>query len=340
MFIGATEVLARVRTLGEEEIQPGEAGWLQLEMREPVVAIRGDHYIIRRPSPGETLGGGRVVDPHPKGRHKRFAAGLLERLESLSVGAPEDIFLQSLAAMQSAPLPEVTQRSNLEIDSAQRALENLLDRGEIIILENTNGELSVNSDVLVAARGYWNQISTAALVAVGDYHRAYPLRRGMPKEELKSKLKVSPRFFSRLVTKLIQESMLREKGPLIFQPEHEIRFSAQQGEKVSQLLHQFSTSPYSPPSIKDSKLAVGEDVYRAMVELELLVPVSAEVVFRKQDYDQSVAEVMGLIQEMGAVSAAQVRDHFHTSRRYALALLEHLDELGVTVRQGDVRKLK
>ena len=65
LFIGAAEVLARVRTLGKEEIQPGDEGWLQLEMREPIVAIRGDHYIIRRPSPGETLGGGRVVDPHP-----------------------------------------------------------------------------------------------------------------------------------------------------------------------------------------------------------------------------------------------------------------------------------
>ena len=340
LFIGAAEVIARVRALGDEEIQPGEDGWLQLEMREPIVAIRGDHYIIRRPSPGETLGGGRVVDPHPKGRHKRFAPGLLERLESLSAGAPEDIFLQSLAAMQSAPLREVTQQSNLEIDSAQMALENLLDRGEIIILETINGELLVNRDVLVTTKGYWNQTSMAALVVVGDYHQAYPLRRGMPKEELKSKLKVSPRFFSRLVTKLTHESMLREEGPLIFQPEHEIRFSAQQEEKVNQLLHQFSTSPYSPPSIKDSKPAVGEDVYQAMVELEMLIPVSSEVVFRKQDYDHMVAEVKGLIQEVGTISAAQVRDHFHTSRRYALALLEHLDEIGVTVRQGDVRKLK
>lgn len=340
LFIGAAEVLARVRTLGKEEIQPGDEGWLQLEMREPIVAIRGDHYIIRRPSPGETLGGGRVVDPHPRGRHKRFAPGLLERLESLSAGAPEDIFLQSLAAMQSAPLREVTQQSNLEIDSAQTALENLLDSGEIIILETVNGELSVSNDVLVAARGYWSQVSTAASVAVGDYHHAYPLRRGMPKEELKSKLKVSQRFFSRMVAKLINDDMLREAGPLIFQPEHEIRFSSQQEEKVNELLQQFSTSPYSPPSIKDSKQAVGEDVFQAMVELEMLVPVSGEVVFRKQDYDQMVAEVKALIRELGTVSAAQVRDHFHTSRRYALALLEHLDQIGVTVRQGDVRKLK
>ena len=109
---------------------------------------------------------------------------------------------------------------------------------------------------------------------------------------------------------------------------------------MKNLLHQFSTAPYSPPSIKDSISAVGEEVFQAMVDLKLLFPVSPEVVFRKDDYDQMVVEVKELINEKGTVSAAQVRDHFNTSRRYALALLEHLDEIGVTVRQGDTRKLK
>lgn len=124
------------------------------------------------------------------------------------------------------------------------------------------------------------------------------------------------------------------------QPEHVIQFSSQQEKSIELLLQQFSASPFSPPSTKDSKSAVGEDVFQAMVDLVLLVPVSAEVVFRKEDYDQMVAEVKGLIIKNGPVSAAQVRDHFNTSRRYVLALLEHLDEIGVTVRQGDVRRLK
>ena len=95
-YIGSAEVLARVRLLGVEELAPGEAGWLQLELVEPVVAARGDHYILRRPSPGETLGGGVVVEPHPKGRHKRFAAETLARLEALAQGTPAEVLLQSL----------------------------------------------------------------------------------------------------------------------------------------------------------------------------------------------------------------------------------------------------
>ncbi|MCJ7535877.1 MAG: selenocysteine-specific translation elongation factor [Anaerolineales bacterium] len=340
LYIGAAEVLARVRTLGKDVIQPGEAGWLQLEMREPVVAIRGDHYILRRPSPGETMGGGRVVDPNPKGRHKRFAIDLIERLESLSKGAPEDIYLQSLAALQAAPLREVTQQSNLEADSAQIALEQLVDQGKIVILEPRVKDLLVSSDILATTNGYYDQISSTALGVIQEYHTIYPLRRGMPKEELKSRLKISTRLFSSLVRKLVRDGSLREEGPLILQPDHEISFNTQQEKNVEHLLRQFSASPYSPPSIKDSKSAVGADIYQAMVDLGFLIPVSSDVVFRKEDYDQMVAEVQALLTKKGTLSAAQVRDHFNTSRRYVLALLEHLDEIGVTIRQGDVRRLK
>lgn len=340
LFIGAEEVLARVRTLGKEVIQPGEAGWLQLEMRQPLVAIRGDHYILRRPSPGETMGGGRVVDAHPARRHKRFSAGLVERLESLAAGAPEDIFLQSLAMLRAAALKEVTQQSNLEVEVAQRALENLLEKGEIILLEPKSGDLSVNDDQLVITKGYWEQISATVTSVIKEFHASSPLRKGMPKEELKSRLKISSRLFNGVLRGLIIDGRIQEAGPLISGLEHEISFNPQQQVRVQNLLEQFASSPYSPPSIKDSKSMVGEDVFQAMVDLDYLLPVSNEVVFRLKDYERMVEEIKAMLASQETITAAQVRDHFNTSRRYALALLEHLDEIGVTIRQGDVRKLR
>jgi selenocysteine-specific elongation factor len=340
LFIGSSQVLGRVRLLGQEEIQPGQMGWLQLETREPVVAMRGDRYILRRPSPGETLGGGSVVDPHPKGRHKRFTPGMVARLETLSAGEPEDIYLQTLAALQAAPLQIVTQKSNLESSSAQEAFERLFSKGDIILLEAQGGSISVNSDILITTLGYWEQLSATTLAAVSNYHQSNPLRRGMPKEELKSKLKITARLFSGLVARLKQENQIHEEGPIIKLPPHGINFTPQQEEKIKKLLHQFALSPQSPPSVKESKIIVGEDVYQAMVDLETLVPVSPDVVFRKEDYDQMVEEIKTLLTKEGTISAAQVRDHFNTSRRYALALLEHLDEIGLTIRMGDIRRLK
>lgn len=340
LFIGSAEVLARVRTLGKDRLSPGEEGWLQLETKEPVVAVRGDHYILRRPSPGETIGGGIVVDPNPKGRHKRFAAGLIERLASLAEGTPADILIQSLATLGAAPMREVANHANLEESDAQTAIDELIRRNILVILEDEKGELLVHSDILVSNSSYWEQLSTETLYEVENYHIRHPLRSGMPKEELKSRLNVSPRLFSSLIRNLIRVESIREVGPLISSPDHEINFSPHQEQAVSMMQDRFQSSPFSPPSIKDTKAELGEDVYNALVELDILVPVSAEVVFRREDYNRMVAELEDLFRSQGTLSAAQVRDHFNTSRRYVLALLEHLDEIGLTIREGDVRRLR
>lgn len=340
LFIGSAEVLARVRTLGKDRLSPGEEGWLQLETKEPVVAVRGDHYILRRPSPGETIGGGIVVDPNPKGRHKRFAAGLIERLASLAEGTPADILIQSLATLGAAPMREVANHANLEESDAQTAIDELIRRNILVILEDEKGELLVHSDILVSNSSYWEQLSTETLYEVENYHIRHPLRSGMPKEELKSRLNVSPRLFSSLIRNLIRVESIREVGPLISSPDHGIKFSPHQEQAVSVMQDRFQSSPFSPPSIKDTKAELGEDVYNALVELDILVPVSAEVVFRREDYNRMVAELEDLFRSQGTLSAAQVRDHFNTSRRYVLALLEHLDEIGLTIREGDVRRLR
>ena len=99
-FVGASETIATLRLLGTEELLPGEEGWIQLELRDPVVTVRGDRYILRRPSPSETLGGGVIVDHQPKGRHKRFDEDMLKSLESLTQGSPADILFEAALGLE------------------------------------------------------------------------------------------------------------------------------------------------------------------------------------------------------------------------------------------------
>jgi selenocysteine-specific elongation factor len=139
---------------------------------------------------------------------------------------------------------------------------------------------------------------------------------------------------------LIAAGDLQQSGPLVRIPGHAVQFSPQQEAKVERLMVRFEASPYTPPSIKESQAEVGEELFNALLDLEKLIAVSPEVVFRQQDYQEMVAEVQRLLQARGEVTAAEVRDHFNTSRKYALALLEHLDAIGVTVRKGDVRRLR
>ena len=136
-YIGTSETVADVRLLGKEFISPGESGWLQLELRNPVVTARGDKYILRRPSPAETIGGGMVVDPSPKGRHKRFDETVLKTLSAMAQGSPAEVLFQSSLALGIAPIKEVISRSQLEKIEAEFALRELIEKGQCIQFEES-----------------------------------------------------------------------------------------------------------------------------------------------------------------------------------------------------------
>jgi selenocysteine-specific elongation factor len=282
-----------------------------------------------------------IVDPRPKGRHKRFSNETLSRLEALSQGTPAEILFQALAALGSASLREVIARSNLEAGAAGAALTDLVESGQLVAVEEPpGGMLTPKLDLLVTSRGHWENLAARVQAELENYHRAHPLRRGMPKEELKSRLKIAPRLFNAGLRRLISAGIAQETGPLIHRPEHAIRFSSQQQQLVESLLDRFADTPYAPPSAKDSQAQVGEDIFAALLETSALVAVAPDVVFRRADYERLVSEVRRLLEQRGTVTAAEVRDHFNTSRRYALALLEHMDSLGITVREGDARRLR
>ncbi len=330
LFLGAAETIAHVRLLGQETLAPGETGWLQLELCEPVVAVRGDRFILRRPSPGETLGGGTVVDPHPVRRHKRFDTSLLRSLEALAQGSPAEVLLEAAQALGPAAWSEVLGRARLEETVARSALQTLLEAGQVLQLEE-----------FVLTAGHWQSLACAAESAAAAYHRAYPLRRGMPREELRSKLKLPPRPFNLIAARLLEGGLLTAPGAnLLALPQHRVRFSPQQEAAISRLMAKFAAAPFAPPSVKECQAETGEEVFAALLENGDLIQVSAEVVFRQADYETMVRKIRQAIIEKGAITLAEVRDLFGTSRKYVQALLEHLDAQGITVRLGDVRRLK
>ena len=337
-FVGASETIANLRLLGIEELNPGEDGWIQLELRDPVVAVRGDRYILRRPSPGETLGGGVIVDHQPKERHKRFDKNVLKSLESISQGTPADVLLEAALALSIASIKEVVTRSRLEDADAEIALKELLEASSLVPLEE--GIPTIRSGLLIIALPHWNALREKTSQTVESYHQNYPLRRGIPREELKSKLKLASRAFNASINKLIADHFLTDQSTFLAKPEHEVRFDNGQQAQVQALMHKFEQSPYSPPSVKDCQTEIGAEILNALIELGQFIAVSSDVIFRKQDYDFMVDRIKQEIQLTERITLSEVRDLFNTSRKYAQALLEHLDTLGITTRDGDFRKLR
>jgi len=338
LFVGASETIASLRLLGTEELDPGEEGWIQLELRDSIVAVRGDRYILRRPSPGETLGGGVIVDHQPGGRHKRFDETVLRSLESISQGTPADILFEAALALNIASIKEIVARSRLEPADAETALTELLDTGLLMPLEEKIP--TIIGDLLMLARPHWNILRDKLLQTVESYHKNYPLRRGIPREELKSRLKLSARAFNVVLNRLNADDFLRDYSAVIAAPAHEVRFDQSQQAKVQAVMQKFEQSPYSPPGVKELQTEVNEEILNALIEMGELIAVSSDVIFRKQEYDSMLGRIKSEIQHKEKITLGEVRDLFNTSRKYAQALLEHLDAMGVTVREGDFRKLR
>lgn len=338
VFSGASESMAAVRVLGAEKLLPGEEGWLQLELRTPLVAVRGDRYILRRPSPGETLGGGVIVDHQPAGRHKRFDEAVLRSLESRLRGSPAELIYEAASSAGLAPLNRITARSRLEAEAASEGLEELIRQGRLLILEE--GRPTPQADLLAACLPFWDALRAQALEALAVYHRSFPLRKGIPREELKSRLELDSRAYQALLRDLTSTGQLISEGSAFRLPGHSIQFKPGQQEKINLAMRRFAESPYSPPSVKECQEALGAELLAALIDSAELVQVSSEVLFRRSDYEAMKAGILTALKNDGRITLAQVRDLFGTTRKYAQALLEHLDSTGLTIREGDSRRLR
>jgi selenocysteine-specific elongation factor len=332
VFIGAAEVMGRTRLLGARRLEPGAEGWLQLALSAPLAAVRGDRFILRRPSPGTTLGGGRVLDPHPGRRHRRFRQEVVARLETLRRGTPAELLLQALQRLEPITLDKLWAQAGLEQKTAAAAWDELLSQKQVALLEQ----------YAVSRAGRQRLLERMAMI-LNEYHRQNPLRIGMSREELRSRIKLPPPIFQALVGQAAAAELLVERGTVIHAPGHTIRFNKSQQTAVDQLLQRMAGAGINSPSVKEVKTAVGEEVYAAVIDLGTLVQVADDVVYSQDDYRRFTGRIEAYLadteQSHGRINAAQVRDMFGTSRKYAIALLEHLDQIKVTRRVGDERQL-
>ena len=334
-FSGSAEVVAKARLLDNEAIPPGEEGWVQLRLAKPVALVKGDRFIVRQPSPPLTIGGGVVVDPHPR-RHRRFHPEALKRLEALAYGTPQEVLLQFLQIEEPCQARELIERSGLTDEVATEALEGLLAQGQVLALGG--------GQYLVSKRG-WEALLERLTSILGDYHRRHPLHRGMPRGELREYLRrrirgLSSKLFNEIMARAAKEGKLVEEGAIVRLPEHRVRFTPDQQRRVDQLLAAFEREPYTPPSVAEAQAMVGPEVLNALIEEGRLVKVSEDVIFLAETYEEMVERVIARLRREGRITVAQVRDMFATSRKYALALMEHLDKRKVTERVGDERVLR
>lgn len=340
-FSGTAQSEARVRLLDCAEVAPGGEAWAQLVLDSPVTVIKGDRFILRQASPSLTLAGGSVIDPLPPQRHRRFHAETLRSLESLARGTPQEVLVQELEREQPAEALALIARSSLGAELARSTLAALLADHSVLSLDASLLPESVTqSNANVISSAGWQFLVDRVSELLAEYHARFPLRAGMPREELKSRLGLAPRVFNETIGRASLEKLVTETESTVALASHQVRFSSDQQRRIDHLLKVFSQNPYSPPSFDECEADVGADVLAALIQQGTLVKVSDTVLFSSDAYQEMTRAVIGHLQHAGSITLAQVRDMFTTSRKYAQALLEHLDDKRVTRRVGDERVLR
>ncbi|MCS7310711.1 MAG: selenocysteine-specific translation elongation factor [Armatimonadetes bacterium] len=336
LYLGTAEVIGRVSLLDCDRLELGQEGFVQLRLEKPLVAARGDRFILRTYSPMYTVGGGIVLEPHAP-RHKRSDPVVLARLQSLLQGDPKEKILTILAQSPTGvEETELARRAEMDVQTVINLLKELQSRQQAVQVGGT-----------WFARSVWDSLRQQVEQALQRYHRQNPLRAGMPREELRSTLggRLPVRLFEAMLTQWQQEGIVALQGTLVRLASFTIRLNERQQRlagRVEQILREAGASP-PPIEVISQQVGAPPSAVRAMVQVLLeqgvLVRLEGDLFFHRETIEHLAELVRRTIREKGSLSVGEFRDLTGSSRKFVVPLLEYFDSVRLTRRVGDVRVL-
>ena len=326
LFTGSAESPAVVRMLDADSLEPGESGWVQIKLEHPIPIVQGDFFVIR--DSVATLGGGVALDLTPR-RHKRFDETVASRLLALSEGSGEDAIVTAIETAQPAVPATIAQAVNESVADVTERIEGLLSSSLLI-------SLSGSADGPLYTTAGWANLSGAARDATRAFHAEYPLRAGIPAEELRSRLKLKTSLFTPVADRLIDNGDIERLSSMMRTPGYTPEFSDDQTQQIADYLSYLGTDRFSPPTDKP----IDTELIAALVDQGRVVRLNQEVIYPGDVYEEMEQRVIEYGSENENIALGRVREMFDTSRKYTLAILEHMDRRQITRRVGDDRQLR
>ena len=325
-----SEASARVRLLDADRLVAGQEGWVQLLLNDPLPVVKGDFFVIR--SAEDTLGGGQIVDPNPRRRYRRFDDDVVERLLTLDQGNGGDIIISVAEQWGPCDMTTLSQRTNLPREEVSERVAQLTEEGELV----TMGDFGSDADAVVYSTQGWAILKSKVASALQLYHTQYPLRQGVPAQEVRSRLDLSQPVYQRALVRLVEEQIVVDERQSLRLPDHEISLTPKMEEEASAYLNSLQQDPYSPPS--DQKIS--RELLSVLIDQGKVVRVTDGVVFDARTYREMTDRIVQHLKDQGNITVAEARTMFDTSRKYILPLLEHMDQQQITRRTGDERVLR
>ncbi|MBP9676815.1 MAG: selenocysteine-specific translation elongation factor [Anaerolineaceae bacterium] len=335
VFVFTSETIGRLRLLQKQLIKPGEAGWVQIEFEDELVVVAGDRFVMRQMSPAQTIGGGVVVEPHSGTRYKLADTAIIERLERKLSPAAESGIYTYVEEHPFLTKREIQEQIPEGSSVAAEEIARFVEQGKFVKLAQ-----SLNDEEKVITADLWQQLTRKMLEALDQFHKQFPLKNGFVSDELARKLRISKQELAVCISAWVNNRQLNESAGVLSLPSFEVRYSANQTRRIKQLYDQIQQDPFNPPGVKEAREILTDELYQSQVDQGVLIQLSGEVIIRSTEFEKMQAFVIAEISNHGLLTLAQFRDHFSTSRRVSQALLEYLDRKGITIREGDGRRLK
>jgi selenocysteine-specific elongation factor len=342
--IGAKEIIGRVYIYDQQELFPGEEAYVQFSLEEEIAAYLGEKFVIRRYSPMDLIGGGRVivVDPPPRKRNDSQITKMLQEIEAGDWEERIEIFIKS-KKFESASMEYLLKKSSLEKTELKKILQKLEAAEKIICLKDGNNSLWLHVDRLA-------EVEEQIITLIDSYHQHNHLESGISKEELRSKIKFNfdNQEFNRIIKILVEKDLIKEKENALALLDFEITFAESEEELKNKIIADFKKNLYSPPGLSELKadLKIGsqqEETFNAiinyLIQQELIIRLNHEILIHSQAVNESREIIKDYLEKNAEIGLAEFRDLIDSSRKYALALLKKFEKERVIKKNGDQRVL-
>ncbi|HET7629167.1 MAG TPA: selenocysteine-specific translation elongation factor [Bacillales bacterium] len=331
LHIGTAQAKGKMVFFDRKQLEAGEEAYVQLQLEEPIVAVNGDRFIIRRPTPAETIGGGKVIEA--KAEKHRFGEETIQRLKKRSEGTLEEAVLDRFEQEGALAEQQISDAFRVYGEPLKQLLATLHERGVIRLI----------GDGQWVYRRAFDEVQNDMIDQLKDYHERYPLRRGIEKAEMLNRLKGSETVKEAALEALVASERVNRHGPVLalaaFVPAMPKAFEKRLKRLTAEM--------------EEAGLEV--DHWQALVEMHGL-PETVAADFRAFLLEQNKAVKLGdfALVHREAFRSAVRRLFEHTggapfdvktakaaldvSRKYLIPLLERMDAMQMTVRTGNERK--
>jgi selenocysteine-specific elongation factor len=339
---GTAEMLAQINLLQGKELRPGDQGFVQLRLAEPVLFLPGDRFIIRQLSPVTTIGGGVVLDNQPT-KHRLGDPLIPQFLEVMERGDEEARLEILVRQAGEAPLSLLVSRTGclpaevLRVAKALEAEDRLMALGQ--------------PPSLLIHREYFQELAKRVLEQLEKFHTANPLVAGLAKEELRAKVAArgprkllpSPLLFNAVLQLLEAENHVEVQGETVRLRGRQVQLTPQELAAKEQISAAFEKAGLAVPSASEVLARLGIDRARAEKLLQILLrenvllKVNEELLFHQRALGQLREMLARRKAQSNRLNVTTFKELTGLSRKYAIPLLEYLDRQRITRREGDER---